>query len=1168
MTASKTAQTATPAPAVPVRAPGPPQTVVRSVLGVGELARFASRASEDRATSDHAARMVNRLPGAGAGVMLAAQRAYGNAHVQRMVARRERQDAGGHRRTDDHQMTQLSTDRDHAARTVEERRPSAPQASLRVSSPQDAAEKEAVNVARQVMRATVPATPATPVARENTIHREAAGPPRMRENTAAAIQTDMGSGTPLPKEVRRFMEPRFHADFSGVKIHTGERSAQLSRDLNAHAFTVGNHVFFGKDRYQPASDQGKELIAHELTHTIQQGGAAQRQAASAPVAESSTPQVQRGLISEALDYISDHLYVIPGFRMLTVILGSNPVTHEKVDRSGANILRAMVELVPGGALISEALANAGVFDRAGAFVEAQFRSLGMTAGMLWDALMKFLDSLGVTDIVHPGDVWDRAKRIFTAPIDRLIDFGKGLVIGIVTIIKDAILRPIAKLAQGTAGYDLLKAILGHDPITGDEVPQTAENIIEPFMRLIGQETIWENMKKANAIPRAFAWFKGALKGLWGFVSSIPGRFKAAFLSLEIMDIVLLPKAFAKVAGVFTGLVGQFISWAGGTIWNLLEIVFDVVSPGAFAYVKKTGAALKGILKNPLPFVGNLVKAAKLGFQNFAGNIVTHLKGGLIDWLTGSLPGVYIPKAFELGEVAKFAFSVLGLTWQNIRLKLVKAIGEPAVKAMETGFDIVVTLVRDGPAAAWDKIKEQLGNLKDMVVGGITDFVVDAIVKKAVPKLIAMFIPGAGFISAIISIYDTIKTFINQLSKIAQVVKGFVESIVAIAAGAIGGAANRIEGVLAGLLSLAINFFAGFVGLGSVAEKIRGVIEKIRAPIDKALEWLVGWIVATGKKLFAKAFGGGKGADKSGAGQKAGDDTTRKAFSLPEEEHTVTAHAVNGHLRVTIASEREMDILVMLQDAMGEVSSDPTKDPKQRAAIIGDLAGARKMVQEMGNDWVAESVKEGFDTWKERRMTQIVGILTHLGADGIKAFRDFKGKPLARRFLPPGYGIREALYLRGSRWSANQAAVAQAGRVEVLNDINTVLAARQTNRTLAQVAWDRLVQGERVPDGVRTMGDLTIAKLVGTQYDVDHIVPMSTHWQSGGGKGTDDTGRWNLSERSNLRYITQRDNLAKGKGSYEPWVEQTFVSIHAEGGQPNAKKIDGQPFLSAPGGPPV
>jgi hypothetical protein len=390
--------------------------------------------------------------------------------------------------------------------------------------------------------------------------------------------------------------------------------------------------------------------------------------------------------------------------------------------------------------------------------------------------------------------------------------------------------------------------MGKDPITNEPVAQDPESLLGAFMKFIGEDELWATMQKAKAVPRAFAWFKGALAGLKGFLAEIPGLFVQAFKSLEIVDIILIPRAFGKLVRVFGDFAVRFVTWGGNTVWTLLEIIFDVVSPGALAYIKKTGAALKSILKNPLPFVGNLVKAAKLGFTNFGGNFLEHLKAGLIDWLTGSLPGIYIPKAFALGEIAKFAFSVLGLSWANIRQKLVKATSETVVKAMETGFDIVVTLVRDGPAAAWDLIKEQLANLKDMVITGITDMVVDMIVKKAIPKMIAMFIPGAGFLSAIVSIYDTIMVFVNRIKQIVAVVTGFVDSIVAIASGQIGAAASRVETALAGVLSLAINFLAGFAGLGKVADKVMGVINKIRAPIDKALDWLVNWIVTAAKKL--------------------------------------------------------------------------------------------------------------------------------------------------------------------------------------------------------------------------------------------------------------------------------------------------------------------------------
>lgn len=693
-------------------------------------------------------------------------------------------------------------------------------------------------------------------------------------DVAAEINQSLAGGMPLPEGVRAYMEPRFRADFAAVRVHVGKVPARLSHRIQARAFTYGKHIFFGQGQFRPDSTEGRELLAHELTHTIQQGAATQLnpslqrdavqpliQAPSASpllnrqadvrIAETARPTLQRGLV---LDTFADKANMIPGYRMFTIVLGKNPINDSPVEASPGNIFRAIVEFMPLGGLITQALDNSGIFDKVADWVAARIKGLGISPSSIKQSIADFIESIGPGDALSPGSAVQRGMRIITDPIGKVIDLAITLVIGIIEFIKDAILVPIAKLAEGTPSYDLLKAVLGKDPVTGKEVSQDGDAVIGGFMKLIGQQETFDNMKKANAGPRVWAWFKGALGGLKTFVSEIPATFIGAFKSLELSDIILVPKAFAKLAAVFGSFLGRFVDWAGGAVWKLAEIVFDAVSPGAFGYIQKTGSALKSILKNPLPFVGNLVGAAKAGFMAFGGRFGTHLKAGLIDWLTGSLPGVYIPKGFTLGEIVKFAFSVLGLTWQNVRGKLVKAVGETPVKMMEEGFSIVKTLVTQGPAAAWKQIEGELSKLKDMVIGGITDFIIDTVVQKAIPKLIAMFIPGAGFISAILSIYDTVMVFVSKLAQIMQVVKGFIDSIVAIAAGNIGAAAARVEGILAGLLSLAINFLAGFAGLGKVATKIMGVIQKVRAPIDKALDSLIKWIVTMAKKLFAKAFG--------------------------------------------------------------------------------------------------------------------------------------------------------------------------------------------------------------------------------------------------------------------------------------------------------------------------
>lgn len=91
--------------------------------------------------------------------------------------------------------------------------------------------------------------------------------PQIEEN----INALKGSGQPLPESVRSFFEPRFGYDFGKVRVHSGEKAAEIARSVNAKAFTLGNDVVFGTGRYNSGTE-GRRLLAHELTHVIQQSG--------------------------------------------------------------------------------------------------------------------------------------------------------------------------------------------------------------------------------------------------------------------------------------------------------------------------------------------------------------------------------------------------------------------------------------------------------------------------------------------------------------------------------------------------------------------------------------------------------------------------------------------------------------------------------------------------------------------------------------------------------------------------------------------------------------------------------------------------------------------------------------------------------------------------------
>jgi len=114
------------------------------------------------------------------------------------------------------------------------------------------------------------------------------------------IQSLKGGGQSLPEADRSFMERRFGVAFRGIRIHSDAESSKLNRSLQAHAFTVGQDIFFRQWAYNTGSHQGEELIAQELTHVVQQEGAAQFRAPGKTVSHLDQPQViQRTTPAEA-----------------------------------------------------------------------------------------------------------------------------------------------------------------------------------------------------------------------------------------------------------------------------------------------------------------------------------------------------------------------------------------------------------------------------------------------------------------------------------------------------------------------------------------------------------------------------------------------------------------------------------------------------------------------------------------------------------------------------------------------------------------------------------------------------------------------------------------------------------------------------------------------------
>lgn len=166
------------------------------------------------------------------------------------------------------------------------------QRKLTIGSEHDPLESEADAVAASVLSSSIapaPAQHATPSLQrkcscsgqqkcdecskeEEKLQRKASGSVPSMEAPSIVHEELRSSGHPLDDATRAFFEPRFHADLSRVRLHTGPRAAESAHAVHAQAYTVGSDIVFNKGMYAPSTAAGQQLLAHELTHVVQQQG--------------------------------------------------------------------------------------------------------------------------------------------------------------------------------------------------------------------------------------------------------------------------------------------------------------------------------------------------------------------------------------------------------------------------------------------------------------------------------------------------------------------------------------------------------------------------------------------------------------------------------------------------------------------------------------------------------------------------------------------------------------------------------------------------------------------------------------------------------------------------------------------------------------------------------
>ncbi|MEV7907706.1 hypothetical protein AB0P04_39460, partial [Streptomyces anulatus] len=263
---------------------------------------------------------------------------------------------------------------------------------------------------------------------------------------------------------------------------------------------------------------------------------------------------------------------------------------------------------------------------------------------------------------------------------------------------------------------------------------------------------------------------------------------------------------------------------------------------------KAASAIMKIIKDPIGFLGNLVKAVGAGLNLFITNIADHLKTGVVSWLLGTAvkAGLDLPAKFDLKGIIQLIGSMLGLTWDNIRTRVTrKGVPDEAMSAVETSVPVAKNLAAEGPAGAVKEIQAETGDLKATILGKLTTYLIPTVLIAGITWIISLLNPASAFVRAVKGIIDIVTFIVTQGAQIADFVNAVLDAVIAIANGGQAGVPKLIETALATSIPLLIGFLAALLGIGGLANKVKSVFQSVSRPVTRAIDKIVDFITKKG-----------------------------------------------------------------------------------------------------------------------------------------------------------------------------------------------------------------------------------------------------------------------------------------------------------------------------------
>ncbi len=512
----------------------------------------------------------------------------------------------------------------------------------------------------------------------------------------SALVANPGPGRPLPSGLRARVEPHFNRDFSDVRLHDAPADQKAAARIGARAFTHKNRIWLGKGE----SPTNTRLMAHELTHVVQQTDGAER----LPI---HREEVQREPIRREEDegYIAGKLEgyarYVPGYTLATIILGKTLISGRKVAKTAENLLGGLFGLHPLGTVLFDKLRETKMVQEAYDWTVQRLSDLNLT----WSRVTGIIDK--IWDAPWTGTM-DYIKGLFRPIVNDLITFAKDVGLKVLEFAVRGALKLAGPYADKVWGIiqqakEVINLII-EDPL------QFAKNLIKAIVGGFGRfaTNILEHLKK------------GLLGWLFGAVAdagiTLPEKFDFKGLMSLVMQILGL--TYANFRKQLVKKLGPSGERKVAMIEKSVEIVKILLKEG-FA----------GIWKKMLEMIENFKSTLIGGISTMV--ITTIVKAGL-SWLAGL--------SNPIGGVVKVVLGIYDMIVAFLeRLEQIMAVAQSI-------FSSVGAIARGQTESAAKFVEETIGRTVPVVIaflaaalglGGISSKIKGVIKKLQAPVTKAM-----------------------------------------------------------------------------------------------------------------------------------------------------------------------------------------------------------------------------------------------------------------------------------------------------------------------------------------------------------------------------------------------------------------------------------------------